>query len=392
MQSKKVFISAAEASSGQYAQRLIEHLQKQGRGYSFFGIGTNSMERLGFSRVGKSEEMAVVGIQEVIPKLKFLRQVFYQTVARIEAEKPDCIILMDYSGFNLRLAKAIKALGIPIIYYVSPQVWAWKQYRVKHIKRLVDKMLVILPFEEKFYQDRGVSAQFVGHPLLDEVKSDYFDPAFVNRERMKFSFMQNDHVLGLMPGSRMGEIKNHLGIQILAAEKLATKVPNLRVAVLLAPTLDIADIREFIPQTEINLTFVKMDPFEMVSICDTLLVASGTATLTVGLLEKPMVIMYRSSRLSAFLARLLIKIPAFGLINLIMGKKIAPEFFQEEASPETLAEALFPLITPGEARENQIGLLQEMKTLLGEGGATARVAEIVEKTIQEWGVVRAPNS
>ncbi|MCB0394667.1 MAG: lipid-A-disaccharide synthase, partial [Bdellovibrionales bacterium] len=307
-----VFISSAEASSGLYAQRLIESLKNNGRDIGFFGVGTPEMEKLGFERIGKSEEMAVVGIFEVIPKIALLKRVLEKTTEEIKKRKPKLIILMDYSGFNLRLAKRIKHLGIPMIYYVSPQIWAWKKYRINLIKKYIDKMIVILPFEESFYKENGIEAEFVGHPLLDEVSERILTREYQLAERSKFGVSEKDHLLGLMPGSRRSEIRNHLETQLKTAEIVSQKVPNLKIAVLVAPTLSIEELQKFMPENHsLNLIFVKREPFEMVSICDTILCASGTATLTVGILEKPMVIMYKAAALSAFLAKQIIKLPNF---------------------------------------------------------------------------------
>ncbi len=379
----KIFLSSAESSSALYAQRLFQELQRQGVQFESFGIGSKEMENEGFERFGKAEEMAVVGIGEVLPKLKLLKNVMNRCVQEIVERRPDLIILMDYSGFNLRLAKRVRYLGIPIVYYVSPQIWAWKKFRLKLIKKFVDKMLVILPFEKEFYRKNGIDVEFVGHPLLDEISESLYDSEHTRLERAKYGIEPDEIVLGLMPGSRSGELKNHLGVQVRAAEILRDRVSNLRVAVLVAPNVDTEYVQKFVPQTDLPIMYIKKDPFDMVSITDCVFCASGTATLTVGLLEKPMLIMYRANPLTAAIGRRLIRLPNFGIVNLIMEKEFVPEFFQEEVTPNSLADEMYSILFSEHRKEEMIAEFQDLRRKLGEAGATKRVTQIVKGFLSE---------
>ncbi|MBK9040013.1 MAG: lipid-A-disaccharide synthase [Bdellovibrionales bacterium] len=375
----QVLVVAAEASSALYAQRLLEYWKKQNRDMKAFGVGTRAMEDLGFERLGKSEEMAVVGIQEVISHWGIIKGAFNSLLSEAKRRRPDVALLLDYPDFNLRLAAKLKKLGIPVVYYISPQVWAWRQGRVKTIKKCVDKMLVLFPFEKEFYDRHKIPCQFVGHPLLDELDERVSDKEENDRVRNRFGIKADDVLLGLMPGSRDSEIKHHLHIQLETAEWLLKKFPRLKVALLVAPTLDKEKLRLAIGDIGIPLRIIQMPPIDMVRMTDVVLAASGTATLLVGLLEKPMNIMYRMNTITAYLAKKFVKhIPYFGMINLILGRETCPEFFQDRATPTVLGESLSLLVESAEARRLMSLEMHEAKNRLGKKGATVRVAEELE--------------
>jgi lipid-A-disaccharide synthase len=374
-ESPSVLIVAAEASSVLYAQRLLEHWRAEGRQVAAFGIGGADMTAIGFEAIARSEDMAVVGLFEVLAHLRTIRTAFRAILREAERRRPNVALLLDYPGFNLRLATRLKAIGVPVVYYVSPQVWAWKQSRVKTIRAAVDRMLVVLPFEASFYERHGVTAEFVGHPLLDEVAVNLCDPENVGARRAALGLPRNGLVLGLMPGSRHSELKHHLDIQVETARRLRARHAELGVALLVAPPLGEAELRDRIGAAGFPIAIIKDDPFAMIALTDVVLCASGTATLMVGLMGKPMVIMYRLSRLTVWLARLIMKRPArFGLINLVLDEDAAPEFLQDEANPQALAEALAPFVASATAREAARKQLLRARELLGERGATARVA------------------
>ena len=206
----QVLFVAAEASSVTYAQRILETWKKQGRNIHAFGVGSQDMENIGFERLGKSEEMAVVGAAEIISAYSHLKSVFDSLVAEAEKRRPKVAIVMDYPEFHLMLAKKLHALGIPVVYYISPQVWAWRKGRVKTIKKYCKKVFVLFPFEVPFYEEHGVPCEFVGHPLLDEMDDRLLnDPAYLKTHRNQCGIGDNELVLGLMPGSRRLELKQH---------------------------------------------------------------------------------------------------------------------------------------------------------------------------------------
>lgn len=380
----KVLMVAAEASSSLYAQRLLEHWQQRGQKVETFGIGSKSMQALGFETVGRSEDLAVVGLQEVIAHWGLIKSTFYKLVEIAAERKPDVAVLFDYPDFNLRLAKKLKALGIPVVYYISPQIWAWRQSRVKIIKERVDKMLVLFPFEEKFYQQHNVPVRFVGHPLLDEIDPHFFDPEHLKMKRSRYGITSEHLLLALMPGSRQSELKHHLQVQLQVAEKLVASNKNLHVALLVAPTFDVQELKAKMGEAlKIPLIIIKDEPFEMISMADVVLCASGTATLMVGLMEKPMVIMYRMNAFTAWVAKRFVKATRyFGMINLVLEDLVVPELFQEQADVSGICESLQPMLTNPLMREKISSRLRQAKNKLGEKGATVRAAEEIEKF---WG-------
>lgn len=292
--------------------------------------------------------------------------------------KPKFALLLDYPDFNLRLAKKLKALGIPVIYYISPQVWAWRTGRVNTIKQLVDHILVLFPFEEEFYKKHGVKVSFVGHPLLDELHRESYDENIRKEKRQRYGVGADEFVVGLMPGSRRSEIKHHLQVQLETLQVLMKTHPKVRPFLLVAPTLDRDEISDLINSRDIPIQLVKDDPTRMVHLTDAILCASGTATLMVGLLEKPMVIMYRMTSVTAWFAKKLVKhTKFFGLVNLIMDERVVPELFQEQANPEDMAKELARYIDDAQYRQATVDKLKKLKLRLGERGATEKVAAIL---------------
>lgn len=375
-----ILIVAGEASSSAYALRLLKIWKEQGKSFHAFGVGDRQMEAEGFECIGRSEDIAVVGISEVLKSISKIKSAFNGIVKKAGEVKPRFALLLDLPDFNLRLAKKLKRLGIPVVYYISPQVWAWRTGRIKTIKKYVDHMLVILPFEEKFYEQHGVPVTFVGHPLLDEVKPELFDESRRRDERARYGIRPEHVVLGLMPGSRRGELEHHLPVQIQVADVLKKDFPNLKVMILVAPTLDIERVRSSLGQTTTSFIVLKKDPFEMISLPDVILAASGTATLMVALMKTPMVIMYIVSKTTAWIGRKLIKAPKFfGLSNIILDRMQSQEFLQEEATVERLSEALRPLIQNPELRKQHQAGQSEIYRKLGDHGASQRVAEFLER-------------
>lgn len=377
---RKILIVAAEASSCLYAQRLLQHWKKHNISVEAFGIGDRAMESEGFECLGRAEELAVVGFSEIISHWGVIKKAFYDNLEAAKTRRPDMVLLLDYPGFNLRFAKRIKALGIPVIYYISPQVWAWKTGRVKVIREVVDKMLVVFPFEVDFYAKFNMKVDFVGHPLLDELNPDHFDAQRRQQKRARYGIQTDDLLLALMPGSRVSEIKHHLNVQLGAARELLKKHPNLKVALFVAPNFDKEQMQDWLSELEFPLILIKDEPFSMIDLADVILCASGTATLMVGLLEKPMVIMYRMNALSAFLAKRFVKSTKyFGLINLVLDQLAVREVFQEEADVAHLVRELEPLISDPQKRIEQQERLRPAKDRLGNKGATERVAQALEE-------------
>ena len=290
---------AAEASSELYARRIMEEARKRSLSLSFYGIGSQGMNTLGFDLVEKSENMAVVGLWEVMAHWSVISSAFKRLVSRAREKKPSVALLMDYPDFNLRLAKKLHGLGIPVLYFISPQVWAWRTGRVHLIKKIVSRMLVVFPFEKNFYEDFGVPVSFVGHPLLDEVKNSSLSQDHRKAARAQMGVGENDFLVGLLPGSRESELKHNFETQLLAAEEISKKRPQARFLILVAPTLEKERVASLIPQDfSVDVRLVKDDPLSVLQLCDACIVASGTATLMTGLAGTPMVIMYKMNAMT----------------------------------------------------------------------------------------------
>lgn len=375
-ESPRILIVAAEASSCLYAQRLLEHWRTQNQSMEAFGIGNQAMADLGFECLARAEDLAVVGLMEVFSHWSEIKKAFYDLVEAAQMRKPHVVLLLDYPGFNLRLAKKLKSLGLPIVYYISPQVWAWKQGRVKLIQQVIDKMLVVFPFEVDFYKKFGMDVEFVGHPLLDELKADYFNPEVRQQRRSRYGIQEGDLVLALMPGSRNSELKHHLAIQLKTARELVGKYPNLKPVLFVAPNFSTEEMQSWLGDLDFPLIVIKDEPFRMIDLADVVLCASGTATLMVGLLAKPMVIMYRMNPFTAFLAKRFVRSTKyFGLINLVLDRLAVPEVFQDQADSENLVHLLGDLIHSESQRREMGDSLKPARERLGSAGATERVAQ-----------------
>lgn len=375
---KSVMIVAAEASSSHYALKLLKSWQSTHPQISCFGVGSLDMEKVGFERLGKAEEMAVVGASEIISQYSLLKSVFDRLVVEAGIRRPQVVVVMDYPEFNLMLAKKLHGLGLKVVYYISPQVWAWRKGRVKTIKKYCDKALLLFPFEVPFYEKHQVPHEFVGHPLLDELDSKYFDPEFLKIHRNRFGIQSHETVLGIMPGSRKLELKNHLPQQLRVAGELLKKHPHLKLVVLCAPTIEKDQILEYFEDFRHPFQLLKNSPFDMISLTDVMLATSGTATLQVGLLEKPMVIMYRVSFLTAVLGRMIVK-GYFGLVNLILGEQAVPERLNWQATDQELFKHLDQWISKPETKQPVIEKLKKLRFMLGDIGASKRVVEVLSR-------------
>ncbi len=377
----QVLIVAAEASSVTYAQRILETWKNQGRKIHAFGVGSQDMESLGFERLGKAEEMAVVGAAEIISAYSRLKAVFDSLVVEAQKRRPKVAIVMDYPEFNLMLAKKLHAMGIPVVYYISPQVWAWRKGRVKTIKKYCKKVFVLFPFEVPFYEEHGVPCEFVGHPLLDEIDERLMDdPAYRKTHRNQCGIRDDEIVLGLMPGSRRLEVQQHFEIQLETARILSRKFPNIKVLVLTAPTFTKEYLQDRMENFRLPYMLLKDEPFRMIHLVDMMLVASGTATLQVGLMKKPMVIMYRMKWLTGIFAKLFVRgTKYFGLVNLILGKEAVPERFQSDVSPEKLAALLERYIRDKQYHDQVVSDLAQVRQYLGDKGATQRVVKALDE-------------
>lgn len=327
------------------------------------------MREAGLDPVFDAESIAVVGFLEVARHLPRLRRA-YRACLRVLDGGVDAVLLVDYPGFNLRLAATARGRGVPVLYFISPQVWAWRPRRVERIARDVDRMLVVFPFEEKLYREKGVSVEYVGHPLLDLP-----DPAPPSEVSGRIGLKAGGQVLGVLPGSRESEVKRNLPPALGAARLLKRSFPQLRVVVPVAPTVKRATVEELIASFRDVGAILSGEPSRnLLPLCRAAIVASGTATLEAALLEIPMVVVYRLNRVTAALARRLTVTDTFGLVNIVAGKRIVPECIQERCTPEAIARKVERYLSDPRLHAGTVQALREVRAKLGSPGAYERAA------------------
>lgn len=377
---KKIMIIAGEASSDLHASNLVTSLKEILPDIKFFGLGGEKMQKAGVELIYNLVDLAVVGFFEVLKNLTKFKEIFNQTLERLDQEKVDLVILVDYPGFNLRLAKEVKKRNIPIIYFISPQIWAWGKNRITLIKKLVDKMIVVFKFEEDLYKRYGIDVEFVGHPLLDIIKPASSPQEF---ERM-LGISGQDKIITLMPGSRVNEVSRHLPIMLGAAEEIFQNWPDKKIQFLVAqaPGLSNALFKIVKNNASLPITVIKDKNYDCLNISDLALVCSGTATLETAIMEKPMVIVYKISALTALLLKPMLKITDIGLVNVVAGKRIVPECIQNKARANLIAqEALAILSSPEKITEIKKNLIS-VKQKLGLPGVSRRTAEIISRFLE----------
>jgi len=369
--SSEVLIVAAEASADMHAARVLEELCKLRPGLTAFGMGGARLREAGLESLRQAEEMSVMGVAEVLPKIPVILGILRQLTAAAEARRPRVALLVDSPDFNLRLARRLKRIGTKVVYYVSPSVWAWRRGRVRTIARVVDRMLCILPFEETFYEHSGVSARFVGHPLAERPR-----PEEPGRYRLALGLAAGRTTIALLPGSRRSEVKRIFPPMLDAAERIRARHPDAQFVVPVASTLAEGVLEPYLAKhstLEVKLVPGRADA--AVGASDAALVKSGTSVLEAALMLRPMVVVYRLSWLSYFIGRLFVRLAHFALVNLLAGRALVPELLQRQASPERMAAEIERLLEDGPARAEQLRGLEEVRASLGTPGAPRRVAE-----------------
>lgn len=371
--SKHIMIVAGEASGDMHAAGLVEALKHQDPSLVFSGLGGPRMQGQGVEIYKDLTRIAVVGFVEVIKHYKEIKQAFDLILTKIDTIKPCAVILVDYPGFNLRLAQKLHERKIKVIYYISPQVWAWKENRVFFIKKNVDKMLVLFQFEKDFYARHGMDVEFVGHPLLDTIT--------VTTPKEKFLEMNNlttkRLTIGILPGSRPKEVSTLLPIMIQAAEILNKEFPQTQFLIVKAPTIPRSSIENSLQKNPMTYRIIEDQTYNGINACDLCMVASGTATLETGMLQKPMVIVYKTSLLTWALAKLFIKIDNIGLVNVVAGRRVVPECVQFQATGERIAQELKAILIDELTIADIKTDLKIVKESLGCGGASRRAAEVI---------------
>lgn len=365
-------IVAGEASGDKHGAHLVAALraQRPDLSFEFFGAGGDEMRAAGVETLVDAREVAIMGALEVARALpKFLR-VFRRLREAARARKPQLVILIDWPEFNLRLAKKLKQDGHRIVYYISPQIWAWRGYRIRAIKRDVERMLVILPFEKDYYERHGVEVDYVGHPLLDSVR------VTINRAEFcaRYQLDPARPLIALLPGSRHSEMQHILPPLLAAAEVLKDSRPALQFILPLARTFARQEIAVAINDAT-NLRLIENDTYNALAAADLAVVASGTATLETAIIGTPLIIVYRSSPLNWRIFRPLINVPFVGMPNLIAGREIAPEVLQDELNGANLATRIVALLDDQEGLNRLRAELAEVRAKLGAARASERAAQ-----------------
>jgi lipid-A-disaccharide synthase len=368
----KIFISAGELSGDLHGGKLIAALKNLNPDISVSAIGGDNMANAGAQLLFHIRETSFMGFTEVVKHLPFIAHLFRRTLQFIDAFQPDVVVLIDYPGFNLRLAKTLTQRNIPVIYYIAPQVWAWHQSRVKKIRRYTREVLCILPFEAPWFEQHGVRATFVGHPLLDQSAPP---------EKTAVDFGNGQPLIGLFPGSRRQEVEKHLPLMVSAAQNLHLELPKMCAVVAVA-----SDIDPEIFQKKYRfewLTWHKNHNRQLMNAADVLIMASGTATLEATIAQKPFVVIYRLSPLSYLLGKRLIKVPFISIANLIAGKKGVEELIQHGANVTNITREVLQILRNRHHADRIRIFLQDVNRQLGEPGASQRAARIILNYLPE---------
>ncbi len=348
------------------AAELVKEIRILMPQLEFFGLGGARMEKQGVKLFANIVGLAVVGFVEVLKNIRKFKLIFNQALQKIDKLNPDLAILIDYPGFNLRLAGELKKRGIPVIYYISPQVWAWGKNRINLIKKLIKKMIVIFKFEEELYKSQGVDVSFVGHPLLDTVKSNSCLALPVGKI-----------TIALLPGSRKTEVKRLLPLMLESAKLIRKKIPDSQFVILRSSTVKKELFKRIIANCALPVYIFSDKTYDGIMSCDFSIVASGSATLETAILEKPFVIIYKISWLSWICLRPIIQIPHIGLVNIVAGRKIIKEFVQYRANPKRISQYIIETINNPKRLTVIKNELSRIKSVLGEKGANSRAARII---------------
>ena len=374
----KILISAGEASGDIHAAAVTAALKKIDSAIEVFGMGGDALRAAGGEVLFDIKDNGVMGFVEVIKKLPDLFKLRSDFARVMDERKPDCLVVVDYPGFNMKLAKVAHDKGIPVVSYIAPSAWAWNKGRAKNVAKIVDKVACIFPFEYDVYEEAGAPVEFVGHPLLDIVH-----PAMERAEAEAWAGKEAGHPLVLlMPGSRLMEIEKMLPTLLEGAKLLKKQLPEVQFAMPRAGTIPLELLQSKIKASGLEIKITEGHNYDLFSVADLALATSGTVTLEAALCGLPSVIVYRTSALNAFIARRVINIPNIGLPNIVAGRQILPELLQEDFTPANVANTAVELLAP-ERRPQLEANLAYMKARLGEPGAVNRVAQLILRIAEE---------
>lgn len=421
-----LMISAGEASGDMHAAHAITALRQRNIEFDCFGMGANKLKDAGMELTLDCRELAVIGIVDVLINYpRFMRRLALLRKTMAE-RRPDMLIIVDYPDFNLKLAETAKQLGIPVMFYISPQIWAWRKKRIHRIGQLVSHMAVLFPFEVDVYKEAGIPVTYVGHPLVDDAKSEltqaqarvqlgltdetfsnvtsitntsgsstsssHTSPSMQNSshtftDRSKESQQTTQKIIALLPGSRQGELKRNLPVMLETAAVLRNTHPNIEFVLPIAPTLEKTTVDELLGQVSFTVHTVEGQSYHTMRAADAVLSASGTATLETAMLGTPMAVMYVINFINYSIMKRLIEIDDIGLVNIVAGKRICQEFVQENAQPKAMAQELDKCLFDADYRKTMLKELELVQQKMGSGGASLRVAELIETLVNTAGQV-----
>lgn len=371
----KLAVVAGEASGDLHASEVIRELRRIDPHLELFGLGGDRLAAEGMTVLYHARDLGIVGLFNVLRHLSMFRRIFRELIERIRTERPDAVLLVDYPDFNLRVARKVNALGIPVIYYISPQVWAWRRRRVRTIARHVDHMLVIFPFEEAFYRSHGVPVTYVGHPLAEQLEA-------IRSQRTRGPGEAAIRI-ALMPGSRRGEVESLLPAMLEAVRELQRE-RTVDASIIQASTIERAQLERLVAAGGVGVKIVSEAGREALAGSDVSISSSGTATLEAAVLGVPVVVVYRLSAATYRVAKWLVRLPHFSLVNIVAGRAVVPELLQHRVTGPAIAAATREILEPARHREVLAGL-QEVREALGGPGASRRAAEKIAMLVKAGG-------
>jgi lipid-A-disaccharide synthase len=373
---KSILIVAGENSGDRHGADVVREFKRRHADVAFFGVGGERLAEEGVDICCSIKELSAVGIVEVITRLPQIRRVFTLLEKEVQARNPAAAVLIDSPDFNLRLAKKLHKAGIPVLYYISPTVWAWRSGRLKIIRKVVNRMCLIFPFEKKLYDDNGIPAVFVGHPLKDKVTARLSKDEFLS----KYSLPRQGPLITLLPGSRRTEIKNHMPVLISAARRLRTEIPA-HFLLILAESIDRDYLHRYLPRGEEGIDVLTRDGYDAVAHSDLVLSACGTANLETALLGTPFIAFYRLSPLTYYPFHRLVRIRVYSIVNILAAKTVVPELIQGRFSTARLVRETKALLFSGESRAKMKEEFRRIADLLGQEKASAGVTRELEEIV-----------
>ncbi len=372
---RRIFIVAGENSGDLDAGRLIRWMKRSDSNLTFYGLGGPQMAESGVEILHNMvKDLAIVGVTPVIRNIRKILNLLKMVRARLEEDRPDAVILVDYPGFNLRVARMAKDLGIPVIYFKCPQFWGWHYSRIFKFAKVVDLALVIFPFERKMFQEVGVNVHYIGHPTLDTLRITQ------NREEVceHFDLDPDQPLIGIAPGSRKPEVVRLLPVLMEAAERIREAIPNAQFVLPRSTTIDRSLIEKYLNRfPHVPVKIIEERRLNMRKALDFEIVKSGTSTLETGAMLVPMIIVYKVSFLSWFIGKLVIQLPFLGLVNIVANERIVPELLQDQCTGERIADETLAILRDDERRANMVFQLRQVREGLGGGGASRRAAALV---------------